>query len=112
MAHLYLGSFSNSSLQILSSSVRLDVEHHCTAIFKSLQGCSIGFKSGVWLGHSRIFGDLFRSHSGIVLAVLLRVLVLLEGEPSPQFEVLNILEQIFIKALSVLCSVQLSLDPD
>ena len=37
-----------------------------------------------------------------------RVVVLLEGEPSPQSEVLNALEQVFIKDLSVLCSV----DPD
>jgi hypothetical protein len=38
------------------------------------------------------------------LGFLLRVVVLLEGEPLPQFEVL--------KELSVLCSVHLSLDPD
>jgi hypothetical protein len=37
LAHLHLGSFSHSSLQILSSSVRLNGEHSCTAIFRSLQ---------------------------------------------------------------------------
>ena len=37
LAHLYLGSFSHSSLQILSSSVRLDGKHRCIAIFRSLQ---------------------------------------------------------------------------
>ena len=31
------GSFSHSSLQILSSSVRLDGERCCTAVFRSLQ---------------------------------------------------------------------------
>ena len=41
-----------------------------------------------------------------------RVVVLLEGEPSPQSEVLSALKQVFIKDLSVLCSVHLSLDPD
>ena len=46
------------------------------------------------------------------LGCVLRVVVLLEGEPSPQFEVLNALDQAFIKDLSVLCSVHLSLDPD
>ena len=46
------------------------------------------------------------------LGCLLRVVVLLEGEPSPQSEVLSALEQVFIKDLSVLCSVPLSLDPD
>ena len=44
---------------------------------------------------------------GCVLSV-----VLLEGEPSPQSEVLSALEQVFIKDLSVLCSVNLSLNPD
>ena len=46
------------------------------------------------------------------LGCVLRVVVLLEGEPSPQSEVLSALEQVFIKDLSVLCSVHLSLDPD
>ena len=41
------------------------------------------------------------------LGCVLRVVVLLEGEPSPQSEVLNALEQVFIKDLSVLCSVHL-----
>ena len=41
LAHLYLGSFSHSSLHILLSSVSLDGEHRCTAIFRSLQRCSI-----------------------------------------------------------------------
>ena len=38
--------------------------------------------------------------------------VQLEGEPSPQSEVLRTLEQVFIKDLSVLCTVHLCLDPD
>ena len=41
------------------------------------------------------------------LGFVLRVVVLLVGEPSPQSEVQSALEQIFIKDLSVLC-----LDPD
>ena len=71
LAHLYLGSFSHSIIKILSSSVRLEEERHCTAIFKSLQRCSIGFKSGLWLGHSSTFRDLSQSHSCVVLAVRL-----------------------------------------
>ena len=43
---------------------------------------------------------------------VLRVVVLLEGEPSPQSEVLTTLEQVFIKDLSVHCSVHLCLDSD
>ena len=58
LAHLYLGDFSRSSLQILSSSVRLDGEFCCTAIFRSLQRCLIRFKSGLWLDHSRTFRDM------------------------------------------------------
>ena len=46
------------------------------------------------------------------LGCVLRVIVLLEGESSPQSEVLSTLEKVFIKDLSVLCSVHLSLDPD
>ena len=46
------------------------------------------------------------------LGCVLRVVVLLEGEPSPQSEVLSDLEQVFIKDLFVLCSVQLCLSPD
>jgi hypothetical protein len=40
------------------------------------------------------------------------VVVLLEGEPSTQSEVLSALEQVFIKDVSVLFYVHLSLDPD
>ena len=69
LAHLYLGSFSPSSRQILSISVRLDRERCCTAIFRPVQICSIGFKSGLWLGHSKTFRDLSRSHFCVVLAV-------------------------------------------
>ena len=46
------------------------------------------------------------------LGCVLRVVVLLEVEPSPQSEVVSALEQVIIKGLSILCSVHLSLDPD
>uniref|UniRef100_A0A8C7INB0 Solute carrier family 37 member 4 n=1 Tax=Oncorhynchus kisutch TaxID=8019 RepID=A0A8C7INB0_ONCKI len=69
-----------------SSSVRLDGECHCTAIFWSLQRCSIGFKSRLWLSNSRIFRDLSRSHSCVNLAsdiMICHSLRLLKGfEPS------------------------------
>ena len=70
-SHLDLGILCHSSLQILSSSVRLDGEHWWTAIFRSLQRCSIGFRSGLWLGQSRMVTELFRSHSFVILAVCL-----------------------------------------
>ena len=43
---------------------------------------------------------------------VLRVVVLLEGESSPLSEVFSALEQVFIKDLSLLCSVHLSLHPN
>ena len=46
------------------------------------------------------------------LGCMLRVVVLLEGDPSPQSEILSALEQVFIKDLSALFSIPLSLDPD
>ncbi len=36
---------------------------------------------------------------------------MLGGEPSAQSEVLSAVEQVFIEDISVLCSIQLSLDP-
>jgi hypothetical protein len=73
--------------------------------FRSLHKCfKFKFKSGLWLSHSRTFRVLFRSHSCVVLAVCLDLLSC--------WKVLSALEQIFIKDLSVLCSVNLSLDPD
>jgi hypothetical protein len=43
------------------------------------------------------------------LGCVLRIIVLLEGEPSTQSEVLSALEQVFIKEPFVLCSVHLNL---
>ena len=43
---------------------------------------------------------------------LLHCLCCVLREPSPQSEVLSALEQVFIKDLSVLCSVHLFLEPD
>jgi hypothetical protein len=48
----------------------------------------------------------------LCLGCVLRVVVLLEGEPSPQSENLLQSAQDFIKVLSVLCSLNFSLDPD
>uniref|UniRef100_A0A8C8G3M0 Dopamine beta-hydroxylase n=1 Tax=Oncorhynchus tshawytscha TaxID=74940 RepID=A0A8C8G3M0_ONCTS len=83
LAHLYLASFSHSSLQILSSSVRLDGERHCIAIFRSLQRCSIECKSGLWLGHSETCPEATPALTWLC------ALSLLEGEPSHQSEVLS-----------------------
>jgi hypothetical protein len=90
----------------------LDEGYCCTAIFRSLQRCSIRFKSGIWLGHSRTFRDLSRSHSYVVLAVCLGLLSCWKVNLRPSLEVPSALEQVLIKDLSVLCSFNLSPNPD
>ena len=46
------------------------------------------------------------------LGCVFRVVVLLEGEPSPLSKVLSTLELVSIKDFSVLCSIHLSLNAD
>ena len=65
----------------------------------------------MWLGHKDIQGLVLKPLLRR-LGCVLRVVVLLEGEPSPQSEALSALEEVFIKNLSVLCSILLSLDLD
>ena len=71
LANLNMEYFSHSSLQILESSVRLDWERRCTVIFSSFHWFSMGFKSGLWLGHSMSFIELFSNHSFVIVAVCL-----------------------------------------
>ena len=78
------------------------------SIFRSLQGSSVGFKSGPLKDIQRLVPKPLLCCLGCVL----RVVVLLEDDPSPESEVLSALEQVLIKDLSVLCSVHLCLDPD
>ncbi len=67
-------------------------------IFRFLQKYLLGFNLRLWLGHSRTFTELSISDSCCVL----RVIVLLEGEPSAHSEVLNVLKSgLFIKAISI-----------
>ena len=48
----------------------------------------------------------------VLFGCVLRLVVLLEGEPSPQSEVLSAVGQVFIKEFSVLFSIHIPLDPD
>ncbi len=85
-------------LLLISSRLKLcQVGWGQTHIFRFLQKYFIGFKPRLWLGHSRTFTELSISHSCGVL----RVIVLLEGEPSAQSEVLNALDWVFIKDISI-----------
>ncbi len=72
-------------------------------IFRFLPKCLTGFNPRLWLGHSRTFTKFSISHSCCVL----RFIVLLEGEPSAQSEVLNALDWVFIKAISIFWSIEL-----
>ncbi len=72
-------------------------------IFRFLQKYLIGFKLRLWLGHSRTFTELSISHSCCVLGVI----VLLEAKPSSQFELLNTLDWVFIKAISIFWCIEL-----
>ena len=99
--HIRIWGFS-AVLQIFSSSVKLDRDLGLTDIFMSIQRCSIGFKSGLWLdtqGHSQ---SCPRTHSCIVLAVCIGSLFFWEMNLP---EILSALDQVFIKNISVLlCS--------
>jgi len=70
-AHLDFGDFLLFFSADPSSSVRLDGDCVCRNILMSLLGCSVGFKSGLWVGHSRTFKDLSWNHFSIVLPVCL-----------------------------------------
>ncbi len=108
-SHLDLGILCHSSLQILSSSVRLDGKRWWTAILRSLQRCSIGLSQGSgWAIQEQsrsVVKPLLRYFSCV-----LRVIVLLEGKPSAQSEVLSTLEKVFVQDIPVLGRIHLSLD--
>ncbi|KAK6303896.1 hypothetical protein J4Q44_G00263500 [Coregonus suidteri] len=81
LAHLYLGSFSHASLQILSSSFQVSPE-----MFDRVQ--------------VRALAEPLKDIQRLVpkplmrcLGCVLRVVVLLDGKPSPQSEVLSALVQ-------------------
>ena len=107
-AHLDFRIFCYSPLQILSSSVRFDEDRRWEAVFMSLQGSSMWFKSGLWLDiHRGVPKPLLHC-----LGCVLMVTVLLEGELSAESEVQSTPDQVFIEDISVICSVQLSLNPN
>ncbi len=102
--HIYIWQLS-AILHLTCSPLKLwQLGWGLTDIFRFLQKCLIGSKPKLLLGHSRTFTELFISHSCCVLWVI----VLLEGEPSAQSEVLNALDWVFIKAISIFCCVELS----
>jgi hypothetical protein len=87
LAHVYLGSFS---LQILSSSVQLNIAAQLFLVSLEIQ---------------RLVPKPLLHCLGCVL----KFVVLLKSETSPQSEDLSALEQVFIKDLFILCSILTSL---
>lgn len=57
------------SLGSFTSSISLDGQGQCTAIFSPLQRHSDAFKSWLWLGHLSAFTELSSSHSFNILAL-------------------------------------------
>ena len=53
--HVSTGILAHSSFALVSRSLRLEGFLAITRIFNSLQRFSKGFKSGLWLGHSKTF---------------------------------------------------------
>ena len=83
LAHMYLGSFSPSSLQILSSSVRLEGEWRCTAIFRSLEMFD-RVQARAPAGPLKDIQRLVPKPLVHCLGCVLTVIVLLEGQSSNQ----------------------------
>ena len=105
-----LGILCHSSLQILSSLVRLDG----AVVEQQISGLS----SGVLMGSSQGSGWATQGHfpscpsdTPELFGCVFQIIVLLNSEPSAQSEVLSRLDQVF-KHISVLCSLQLSLNTD
>ena len=112
LAHLYLVIFSHSSLQILPScQVGWGASLHSYFLFspEMFNRVQVRALAGLLKDIQRLVTKSLLHCLGCVLRV---VVLLLEGEPSTQSEILSTLEQVFIKDLSVLCSVNLSLNPD
>ncbi len=69
-----------------------------------------GFSRHIWLGSSPCCGWATQRHSQCCIShscCVLRVIVLLEGKHSAQSEVLNTLDWVFIKAISIFWCIEL-----
>ena len=111
-SELLLSTLLKHLWQWLQPCSHQDGESRCTAIFRSLQRLFDRVKVRALAGPHWDIQRLFPKPLLRCIGCVLSVVVLLEGKPSPQSEVLSALEQVFIKNLSVLCSVHHSLDPD
>jgi hypothetical protein len=91
--HLYLGSFSHSSLQILSSFVRVDGEGRFHSYFLVSPEMLDRVQVQAWAEPLKDIQRLVPKPLLRYLGCVLRVIVLLEGDLLPQSEVLSTLEK-------------------
>ena len=111
LAHLDLGSFSHSSLQILKL-CQVGPGALLHIYFQVYPDMLDWVQVQALAGPLKDIKRLVPKPLLCGLGWVLRVVVLLDGEPMSQAEFLIALEQVFFNNLSVLCSVHLSLDPD
>ncbi len=83
------GILAHSSWQNCCNSATLEGFRAWTAFLRSCHSISIGFRSGLWLGHSKVFILFFLSHSEVDLLVCFWIIVLLQNPSSLQLEVTN-----------------------
>jgi hypothetical protein len=86
LAHMYLESFSHSSLQSVAAQL-------FSGLSKDVNLVQVQALTGTLKDIQRLVPKPLLRCLGYVL----QVVVLLKGEPSPQSEVLSALEQVFIK---------------
>jgi hypothetical protein len=105
LAHLYLGNFSFSAdpLKLCQVFWGASMHRYFQASPETFDRVQVRSLAGPLKDIQRLLQ---------CLGCVLRVVVLLEGELSRQSEVLSTLVHVFIRDLSVLCSVHLSLNPD
>ena len=94
--HVSTGILAHSPLAKASRFLMLDGFRAITPFFNSLHRFSNGFKSGLWLGHSKTLTSLFRSHALTNLAVCFWIIVVLRPP--------RLSESMFICVLLIFCS--------
>ncbi len=107
------GILAHSSIQVFSRSFRFWGCRLSTRSFSSLHRFSIGFRSGDWLGHSKILKCFLWRDSLVALAVCLGSLSCWKTQPRPIFNALTEIRRLLAKisrymAPSILPSIQCS----
>ena len=110
-AHLDLGIFSQSSLQICSSSVKLDGGASMNSNLQVFPQILNGIQVWAVAGPLKDFHILVLKPFQCCFGCMLGVIVLLEHKYSLQYKIFCTLKQVFIKDLPVFGSIHCSLYP-